>query len=66
MSASKSNDWDALPWLLTGKQVLAASGLTSYELRKLTREGLLQRHRPGRQGKFFKSQIIGVLRVEKQ
>ena len=55
---------DDLPWLVTRKQVIQIFGLSAYELAKLEHAGKLTRHCTSRKGKFFKTQIIALLKWE--
>lgn len=66
MSTLQCDPLRDLPWLLTAKQVRLAFGLTKEDLRKLREAGNLNRHAPGKKGKYFKSELIVLCRVPHQ
>ena len=56
--------WGALPWLLTRKQVIAATGLQPRDLRKLVANGILHRHKTTRKGRYFKAELARVCGIQ--
>ncbi len=54
-----------MPWLLTRKQVIELTGLDKRALARHVQEGLLHRHRLGRKGRYYKSELMRMVRVEK-
>jgi hypothetical protein len=69
MNDQRIND---MPWLVSRKQVVQVFGLTTRELDKHVRAGLLDRYFPpansgpigtkSRKGKFYKTQIVALLK----
>lgn len=54
---------DELPWLISRKEVTSVFGLHPKELRKLEIAGVIHRCKTSRKGKYFKSELIALARL---
>ena len=64
VNGTTGESWATLPWLLTRKEVLAITGLKECDIRKLLASGELHRCKTGRKGRYFKSELARLLRIE--